>query len=119
MTNEEIRFSERPDMQSDLAERHDRIGRDSTGCYLRTCSICGRIFYAARPHAMLCSQRCNQVATLRRRHERNRRMRHRRCPRCGALFVARRKDGVYCSNACRQAMHRRRVTHGVTGKDSK
>lgn len=109
-----IRYAENLETQQHLAERHARAGGDHVGCYRRVCGICGKVFYAGLPHGSLCSERCNQVATLRRRHERQRRARHRLCPRCGWVFVARRKDGVYCSNACRQAMHRWRAAAGVT-----
>jgi len=108
-----VRHAESPEAQRLLAERHSLAGGDHVGCYRRVCGVCGKFFYAGLPRASLCSERCNQIATLRRRHERQRRARHRRCPRCGQVFVARRKDGVYCSNACRQAMHRRRAAAGV------
>ncbi len=109
-----VRYAENPEAQRSLAQRHIQAGGDHTGCYRRVCSVCGNVFYAGLPHASLCSEGCNQVATLARRHERQRVARRRRCPRCGRVFVARRRDGVYCSNACRQAMHRRRAAAGVT-----
>jgi len=107
-----VRYAENRVTQQELAERHAHAGGDHRGCYRRVCGVCGKVFYAGLPRASLCSERCNQIAILRRRHERQRRARQRRCPRCGIVFVAKRNDGVYCSNACRQAMHRRRVTAG-------
>lgn len=108
-----IRYAEMPDTQKHLAEWHNQAGRDSTGCYKRACYVCGKVFYAGMPHAVLCSQRCNQTATLARRRALRREQRERRCPRCGRAFVARRKDGGYCSSACRQAAYRKRKTGSV------
>ena len=59
------RDAEKPDTQAWMAEdyaRHD----DHTGCYQRQCYVCNKVFYAAKPHAELCSKRCNQIATLQR-----------------------------------------------------
>jgi len=108
MSSTQPRYAETSRFQGDMAEWHARVGHDHTGCYRRTCSVCGKEFYAGMPHASLCSERCNQDAVLARRRAARRVGRTRRCARCGNVFIARRRDAVYCSNACRQAMHRRR-----------
>ena len=102
------RYAEDPTTQRLLAEQHAQAGGNTSGCHKRTCYVCGRVFYAGMPHARLCSERCNQDATLARRRAARARGRRRRCPRCGTVFVARRRDAVYCSNACRQAAYRQR-----------
>ena len=106
------RHSETYRLQQSLAEWHTRVGRDTTGCYHRQCSVCGKLFYAGMPHAHLCSERCNQDAVLARRRKARRAARSRCCPRCNHTFIGQRRDAVYCSNACRQAIHRQRQRNG-------
>jgi hypothetical protein len=108
MIAENIRYAEMPETQKHQTEGYDHVGHDTTGCYRRTCTVCGSNFIAARPQARYCSPRCKTAVLLRKRHATRRQRHHRRCPRCGNLFVARRSDGIYCSNACRQAVHRYR-----------
>lgn len=112
MTSNPPRYAENPRSQANLARWHERVGHDHTGCYRRACSVCGKVFYAGMPHASLCSERCNQNATLARRRAARRRERMRHCPRCGHAFIARRRDAIYCSNACRQAVQRQRHRNG-------
>ena len=109
------RYAERPDTQSRMAMEHARYG-DHTGCYQRQCYVCGMTFYAAKPHAELCSERCNQTATLRRRHASQITERYCTCGMCNTQFLARRKDTRYCSPKCKQKAYRRRVTDTVTAE---
>jgi predicted nucleic acid-binding Zn ribbon protein len=81
--------------------------------------VCGRDFYAARPHAVLCSERCNQVATLQRRHAAQITDRYCTCGMCNIPFLANRKDARYCSAKCKQKAYRHRVTDVVTSAKPK
>jgi len=110
-----VRYAEVPSIQAALAEDYARYG-EHTGCYQCGCYVCGRLFYAARPHAVLCSERCNQDATLKRRREARLSERIRTCLTCGVEFQAKRKDTQYCSAACKQKAYRGRVTARVTAE---
>lgn len=113
-----VRYSEVPEIQAALAEDYARYG-EHTGCYRCECYICGKVFYAGMPHAVLCSERCNQDATLQRRKEARLPERIRTCLMCGVEFQAKRKDTRYCSAACKQKAYRRRVTACVTRENPK
>lgn len=108
-----IRYAEKPKTQEWLAEMHAQFG-EHYGCYERECYVCGKVFYAGMPHAVLCSERCNQRATLQRRRAARIPEHYRSCPACAKEFLARRKDTRYCSAACKQKAYRRRVTNRVT-----
>ncbi len=94
-----------------MAKRHAQYG-DGANCHKRVCSICARTFYAAKPHASLCSERCKQQAVAARRRAVRKANGPRKCSLCGESFTARRGDALYCSNACRQAAHRQRPKAG-------
>ena len=110
---EAVRYAEKRNTQQWLAEYYAQYG-EHTGCYRRQCYVCGKVFFAGMPHAMLCSERCNQAATLQRRKAVRITERYRTCLWCGRDFLAARKDAKYCSVACKQKAYRQRVTDRVT-----
>lgn len=108
MEKTRLRYAEDPRTQATLAERFAQSG-EGVGCYQCACSVCGKIFYAARPYASLCSERCNLTVVLAKRREARRTHSKHKCSRCGKSFAPKRRDAAYCSNACRQGAHRNRA----------
>ena len=110
-----VRYAEKRGIQQWLADKYAQYG-EHIGCYRRQCYVCGKAFFAGMPHAELCSERCNQAATLQRRKALRIAERYRVCQRCGKDFLAARKDAKYCSAACRQRAYRERSATLVSGE---
>ena len=91
-----VRYAENPTVQAVLAKRYAQFG-DHTGCCRRQCYMCAKVFYAGLPHAELCSERCNQDATLLRRKAAKIAERQLTCATCGEDFLGSRKDAQYPS----------------------
>jgi hypothetical protein len=98
--------------QKDLETRYVHILKTwgyECWIYKRACTVCGAVFYARRPEAKYCSQRCSNNGCIRQRRERAKLSRHKKCASCGKEFDSARKDGRYCSSACKQSAYRKRM----------
>lgn len=76
------------------------------GNYEIICTICGKTFKAALPHAKYCSTECSTAAFIKQRKEKRIEQRKKKCVVCGVEFQAKRHDTQFCSPKCKQKHYR-------------
>jgi hypothetical protein len=98
--------------QALLANYHQMVGHDVTGCYCQNCEKCGKVFFTARSHAKYCSPTCRKAMYRfwQRQNEILILAAVARCGMCGAQLATHEGGGdlrrSYCSPASRQRAYR-------------
>jgi hypothetical protein len=78
-----------------------------SGCWLRSCVVCGQQFYARRPDRLYCCYPCQHEACKQRLKLKRKLSREKKCLLCGCSFTAKSAKARFCSLKHRVAYFRR------------